>query len=442
LREFADELAEHSLGGFDLGDDDLRSIFNASYRDLSPEAAELFRLLGLAPGTDIGVAAAAALAGKPLRQTRSLLTALAAANLLEERRPGRFELHDLLRDYAIDLDDGSARPALRRFVSWCLQCGVNVDNRCDPERKSPIPLVEPDPDVAPLRFADSVEALRWVGVERPALVGAVRLAVANEWWDLAFGLAWSLWRPLESLSAKDDAVTVAAAGVAASEHLGDPAARSAALNLLATAYRAARRPDEALACFRRSIEISAASGAHRVRVTTLNNMGNLLKQEERFDEAIAALTEAVTTSRELADSYGESTILGNLTDALREAGRLEEALRTAYEALACNNADERIVLGQIGDVHLDREEYDDAIEFFTKALAGEPYSRGHRQESAMHSGLGHARRGKGDLAGAQASWAEALGILTRMGEADTPHAKALQAALAETAAQTNGRDVR
>ncbi|MFL6125384.1 BTAD domain-containing putative transcriptional regulator [Actinophytocola sp.] len=442
LREFADELAEHSLGGFDLGDDDLRSIFDASYRDLAPDAAELFRLLGVVPGTDIGVAAATALAGRPPRQTRSLLTALVSANLLEERRPGRFELHDLLRDYAIELDDGSARPALRRFVSWCLQSGTNVDNRCDPERKSPIPLVDPEPDVAPLLFADSTEAMRWFEEERPALVGAARLAAAYDWWDLAFGLAWALWRPLESLGAKDDAVVLAEVGVTASEHLDEPAARSAALNLLATAYRVARRPDEALACFRRSIEISAANGAHRVRVATLNNMGNLLKEEERFDEAIAALTEALTTSRELTGSYGEATILGNITDALREDGRLDEALGTAYEALACNRGDERVVLGQIGDVHLDRQEYDEAIEFFTKALAGEPLSRGRRQESAMHAGLGHARRGKGDIAGARASWAEALDILTRMGEADTPKAKALQVALAETAAaQTNGRAV-
>lgn len=432
LWEFADELAEHSLGGFDLGDDDLRSIFDASYRDLAPEAADLFRLLGVVPGTDIGVAAATALAGKPPRQTRSLLTALVAANLLEERRPGRFELHDLLRDYAIELDDGSTRPALRRFLSWCLHSGANAEGRCAPYRRSPVPPPDPEPGVEPLVFADSAVALRWFEMERPALVAATRLAAANEWWDLAYGIVFFLWRSLESHGARDDAVIVAEMGVTAGERLGDPAAQSAALNMLATAYRATRQPDEALACFRRAVEISKASGAHRIRAIVLNNMGNLLKDQTRHDEAIAALTEALATSRELADSYGEATILGNLTDALREAGRHDEALRTAHDALSLNRENDPIILGQIGDVHVDRAEYDQAIEYFTMALAGEPLTRGLKHEAAMHTGLGHARRGKGDLTGARSSWTEALRILDRLGEADTPKAKAVRIALAES----------
>jgi tetratricopeptide (TPR) repeat protein len=290
-----------------------------------------------------------------------------------------------------------------------------------------------------LEFADAAEARRWAELERPALVAAVQLAAANEWWDFAYGIAWALWRPLEASGAKDDAVIVAVIGVTASEHLGDPAAQGAALNNLATAYREAYRADEALACFHRAVEISTASGAHRVRVVTLNNMGNLLKDQARFDEAIAALTEALTTSRDLVDSYGEVTILGNLTDTLREAGHLDEALRTAYEALACDDANDRVVMGQIGDVHLDREEYDLAIEFFTRALEGEPGTRGLKQEAAMHTGLGHARRGKGDLAGARSSWEQALRILSRIGDSDSPKARAVRVALTETFARAIGR---
>lgn len=444
LREFADELAEHSLGGFDLGDDDLRSIFDASYRDLAPAAADLFRLLGLVLDTDISVAAATALAGRPSRQTRSLLASLVAANLLEERRPGRFELHDLVRDYAIELDDGSARPALRRFLSWCYQSSANADSHCDPKRESPVPPPDPEPGVTPMAFADAAAALRWVEVERLALVAATRLAAANEWWNVAYGMAWWLWRVLERNGARDDAVSVTEVAVTASEHLGDPAAQGAALNLLATAFREAHRHDEALACFHRAVEIGKANGAHRVLAVTLNNMGNLLKDQARHEEAVAALTEALTTSRELVGSYAEVTILGNLTDALREAGRHDEALRTAHEALARNHANDSIVLGQIGDVHLDREDYDQAVEYFIKALAGEPRSRGLKQEAAMHTGLGHARRGQGDLASARSSWAQALSILGRIGEADSPRAKELHIALAETAAKAphlNGRAV-
>jgi tetratricopeptide (TPR) repeat protein len=165
---------------------------------------------------------------------------------------------------------------------------------------------------------------------------------------------------------------------------------------------------------------------------TLNNMGNLLKDEARHEEAIAALTEALTTSRELAGSYGEATILGNLADVYRTAGRHDEALSTAHEALARNHAEDRIVLGQIGEVHLDRQEYDDAVQYFIKALAGEPRTRAAKHEVAMHAGLGHAHRGKGNMELARASWTQALAILTRLGEATSAEAAALRTALAGT----------
>ena len=54
-----------SLDPFDGGDlaTDVRAVFSWSYRALSADAARLFRLLGLHPGPDIAVAAAASLAG-------------------------------------------------------------------------------------------------------------------------------------------------------------------------------------------------------------------------------------------------------------------------------------------------------------------------------------------------------------------------------------------
>jgi hypothetical protein len=75
----------------------------------------LFRLLGLHPGPDMTVDAAASLAGIAAGQARALLAELARGHLLSEHRPGRYAFHGLLRAYAREQahahDDHSARSA-------------------------------------------------------------------------------------------------------------------------------------------------------------------------------------------------------------------------------------------------------------------------------------------------------------------------------------------
>jgi Bacterial transcriptional activator domain/NB-ARC domain len=93
-----------SLHAGDAGTD-MRLVFSWSYRALGAGARRLFRLLGLHPGPDIGLAAAASLAGLPIGVVQALLAELADAHLLAEHRPRRYAGHDLLRAYAAELAD-------------------------------------------------------------------------------------------------------------------------------------------------------------------------------------------------------------------------------------------------------------------------------------------------------------------------------------------------
>ncbi len=89
----------------------VRAAFEASYRRLAAEQAQLFRLLALNPGPDTATEAAAALAGVPAGQVRSLLAALAGASLVTEQPVGgnRWRMHDLIRLYAVELGRAAAR---------------------------------------------------------------------------------------------------------------------------------------------------------------------------------------------------------------------------------------------------------------------------------------------------------------------------------------------
>ena len=103
--------------------DAVSSALGLSYRGLEPEAQRLFRLLGLTPGHDFGLPAAAALLHLSNGQALRPLQYLAYAHLVREHRPGRYVLHDLLRSYAgkicaHELSPADREAAMRRLVDF------------------------------------------------------------------------------------------------------------------------------------------------------------------------------------------------------------------------------------------------------------------------------------------------------------------------------------
>jgi DNA-binding SARP family transcriptional activator len=140
LRYLAGELGDtqHRLDALATADPttDIRMVFSWSYKALVDPAARLFRLLGLHPGADISVPAAASLTGLPARQVRPLLTQLSAVHLITEASPGRYTFHDLLRAYAREQALAANVGEHRRTASWCT-CSPWFDepqpNRCRSE---------------------------------------------------------------------------------------------------------------------------------------------------------------------------------------------------------------------------------------------------------------------------------------------------------------------
>jgi DNA-binding SARP family transcriptional activator/DNA-binding XRE family transcriptional regulator len=79
------------------------TAFSASYRQLTPATARIFRLLGPHPDLDITIPAAASLAETAPGQAHRHLAELARGHLVSEHAPGRYTMHDLLRAYAAGL---------------------------------------------------------------------------------------------------------------------------------------------------------------------------------------------------------------------------------------------------------------------------------------------------------------------------------------------------
>ena len=200
LTALADEIRE-ARGGLDafVGENaatDARAVFSWSYRTLSAEAARLFRLLGLHPGPVVAAPAAASLAGVQASQARRLLAELVGAHLLEERTPGRFAFHDLLRAYATEQahavdTDVERREAIGHALDHYLHMAHVADQLLYPYRE-PLAIDPPRPGVTLVPLTGPEQALTWLTVEHPVVLAAIDLA-AGAGFDTHTGqLAWTV----------------------------------------------------------------------------------------------------------------------------------------------------------------------------------------------------------------------------------------------------------
>jgi hypothetical protein len=157
-------------------------VFSWSYHALCAGTARLFRLLGLHPGPDITVAAAASLAAIPPGQARTVLAELTRVHLLAEQVPGRYALHDLLRAYARELasaqdSEGERRAAVHRVLDHYLHTAHHAALAVEPFLY-PITVGAPSPGAITVELATSEAALDWFTGEQAALLAAVQLAPA------------------------------------------------------------------------------------------------------------------------------------------------------------------------------------------------------------------------------------------------------------------------
>ena len=161
--------------------DGVRAVFAWSYRDLPEEAARMFRALGMHQGPDISLPVAAAALGVSTRSARRALDILLGAFLIQSSRPHRYELHDLLRAYALDQaritdSEEARRDVLDRMLRWYIASAAEAARLLSPGDTLPtdVPSAE---GPAPAVFGDAAEAFEWFDIERPNLVAGARAAL-------------------------------------------------------------------------------------------------------------------------------------------------------------------------------------------------------------------------------------------------------------------------
>lgn len=443
LASLAAELREapRPLESFDAGDagTDVQAVFSWSYRSLTPPAARLFRLFGCHPGPDIGVAAAASLAGVPREQAPRLLAELAHAHLVTEHAPGRFGAHDLLRAYALQqaerFEPASARrAAIRRGLDHYLHTAHAAALLLQPGR-DPVTLAPVAPGVLPEEIIDHGRALAWFTTEYPVLLAAVAHARHVGFDGHAWQLAWTLVDFLQRRGRWPDLAAAQRTALAGARCAGDRLGQANAHRDLARVLSRLGRVDEAATNYRQALAIFGALGDHTGQARTHRAFGAMLDGLGRHAEALEHGQRALTLYRDAGHVAGEASARNAVGWAHAQLGQYAPALTHCGQALTLlrrtgDRHGEANTWDSLGFIHARLGDHAEAIRCYGRALRLYRRISDRYDEADTLSRLGESRQAAGDTVGAVRTWRRALRILDDLGHPDGDRVRALLATAA------------
>jgi DNA-binding SARP family transcriptional activator/tetratricopeptide (TPR) repeat protein len=433
------DAARSALDAFDTGDRamDVRTVFSWSYRRLDAGAARLFRLLGTHPGPDVGIPAAASLAGVPMTQVRAQLAELARAHLVEEHTPDRYRCHDLLRTYATELSrsadtEAERRAATHRVLDHYLHTATAAALLLYPHRH-PIDVAPPQPGVAPAELGTVTDALAWFGAEHAVLMAAVDRAAADGFDTHAWQLPQTLTHYLERSGHWYDWLSAQRVALAATRRLADPAGQARIHRSLAGANARLGRFDEAHAQSRQALDLFRALGDRIAEANVHADMAQVYGLAGRYREAVVEDERALDLHRAIGNRIGEASALNGIGWYAALLGDHERALACCQAALAVqvelgDRHGQGNTLDSIGYAQHHLGRYGDAVASYEGALAALRETGDRYNEAVTLGHLGDTRAAAGDQAAARASWEQALAVLDDL---DHPDAAQFRAKLGE-----------
>ncbi|MDX3639701.1 ATP-binding protein [Streptomyces sp. MB09-02B] len=410
------------LDTLDTGDvmTDVRAVFSWSYGLLATEPARVFRLLGTHAGPDISAAATASLTAMPLNSTRRAMEHLARSHLVDERLPGRYTFHDLLRTYAMEQTETAdtelqQTQARRRAADHYLHTAHSAALCLDPHR-TPLTLAAPGHGVGPEPVNDYDAALAWYEAEHPVLLNTLAQASANGLETHAWQLAWSLTDFLDRRGHWHDQVTAQTLARAAAERLDDPLGRAWTSRNLAHACTRLGRYDDAFRHFQTSVNEFAALGADSLQAGVRLNYAWAYELTAQYDRALEQAEVALALYRALADEVGHARSLNAVGWYQTLSGDHEQALAHCEEALPRLRRlgvqhDEAYTLESIAHAHRGLGHLTQAADCYGAAL--ELFRRlGDRYyEATIHIRLGEIDLSVNRPTAARDRWEQALRIL-------------------------------
>ena len=416
--------ARDRLAAMQAEDVSVAAAFDLSYQDLTVGQQRLFRRLGLHPGADIDVYAAAALDDTDLRATGRRLGELYDQNLIGEPARGRYRLHDLLREYAWARaaadDDADNQAAIGRLLDYYLHTAVAAGQHVAwrPSIVGPPPQ-GPAPAWAP-EFRTEEEAVAWLGTERANLHAYAGYAAAHGRLVHAVRIPAAMSGFLHTQGHWNEAVTLGQAALAAARMACDRHGQAWTLNQLGLVQWLTGDYPAATASLTEALQLFRDLGDRRGQACALHDLGVVQQLTGDYPAATASLTQALQLFRDLGDRRGQPWTLDGLGvvqqltgDCPAAAASLTQALRLARDlgdrhGQAWSLRDLGVVQQRTGDYPVAAASLTQALELFRDL--------GDRRGQAWAlDGLGVVQQLTGDCPAAAASLTQALELFRDLG---------------------------
>ncbi|WP_432132547.1 BTAD domain-containing putative transcriptional regulator [Streptomyces tendae] len=333
--KLADE--RRRLDELQAGDQAVEATFELGYGQLEPAQARAFRLLGLADGPDISLAAAAAVLDLPAHDTEDVLESLVDTSLLESAAPGRYRFHDLVRLYARACAERDENPpsereaALSRLLDFYLATATGVYAIERPGDRL-VDGLEPT-EYPGLTFTEGSAALDWLYTEAAPLLACVRQAAESPRLRRAVDLLWAAKDLTESGANSHQYETTARGMCEATRAVGDTLAEGRARTVLTDVLLVSGRIPQAEQESRLAMRL-AESVDDAVAVSWVaNSLGLICLHQGRHTDSKPFFERAIEGYRALANRPPEATALCNLSRAHLGAGDVAQAVDFARRGL-------------------------------------------------------------------------------------------------------------
>ncbi|MGP3633546.1 BTAD domain-containing putative transcriptional regulator [Streptomyces sp. 24-1644] len=478
--KLADE--RRRLDELQAGDLAVKATFELGYGQLEPVQARAFRLLGLADGPDISLAAAAALLNLEVHTAEDLLESLVDTSLLESAAPGRYRYHDLVRLYARACAERDEQPpverelALSRLLDFYLATAAGVYALERPGDR----LVDhlESTEYEGLSFANRHAALDWLYAEAGPLLACVRQSTGPGTLRRAVDLLWAALDLGESGANSKQYESTAFAVRDAARACTDRRTEVRALVTLTDVHHTSGRFDQAE---QEAEEITRLVEAERDPLPGCwapNARGIMALYQSRHDDGETYLTQAIESFRRIQDRPGEASALCNLSRIHLATGRTSSAVSLAQQGIdiydsmghALRSANGRYALGmaltqskqftdatdrllealdvfresrqrlwegmtlfRLAEVDLAAGRSADAATMAEQALTALRGIGGEWRRGNVLTVLGRALDNIGQFGRAQVCWREALGIYDGLGSNEAGDVRALLSSVASVA---------
>ncbi|GAA2779056.1 XRE family transcriptional regulator [Crossiella cryophila] len=429
VAELADD--ESRLDALSHGGDEraaVRAVFDWSYQRLNTKHARAFRRLGLHPGQEFSVHAAAASVGLDVPEARRVLGMLAQAHLLEPAaKRGRYRFHDLLRTYAADRserDDTYAERehARRALLEWYAHHARTAHRVLFPAHRDWHPAQRLTIHTRPeIPLAGREEAWAWFDLERDNLVAAVRDADRHDQTHLTLLLATTTGMILMRRGRWDSQFDVYRRALATARRSGHRLGEVHALQDLGQTYLDVADWERAHDAHQAALELARELGDLWREATALNQLSLGHEAQGQYAQAKNYLLEALPLAAGAQHGRMEGVIESNLSHVYIGLGDYSKALHHADRSLvlrrqAHDREGETIVLLYMAQAHHGMGNLRKAITLCEQALDVEEHYRHPRSTAETLDTLGTLLRDTDDTAGALRCWRQALRTFEDFGD--------------------------